>query len=136
LIRIKAGRGRIPDKKLLMLLEGTPMAKSNRQTPDAAASIAEAITQMQKYGLNSMSWMGSEWMEKMSDLGSEALSFLSARVKEDVALQHKLLHCKDMKELQQLQADFIQAAIDQYTEETGKMIELGATMIPAARKSD
>lgn len=112
------------------------MAKTERQTPETANSVADALAQMQKFGLQSMSWMGADWVEKMSDLGSEALSFLSERVKEDVELQHKLLHCKDIKEVQHLQAEFLQKAINQYAEETGKMIEMGAAMIPTAKSGD
>jgi hypothetical protein len=112
------------------------LAKSRRQTPDAAASIADAIAQMQRYGLNSMSWLGTDGMEQMRGLGEEAFRFLCKRVKEDVALQHSLLHCRDLEELQRLQAEFIQNAIDQYAEETGRMIALGAVTVPGNRTAD
>ena len=100
------------------------MAEYKRQTPQTAATIADAIAQMQRFGLQSMNWMGAGWVERMSDLNSEALAFLSERVKQDVELQHRLLHCKTIEEMQHVQAEFLQTAIDQYTEETGKMIDM------------
>ncbi|MDK3072042.1 phasin family protein [Sedimentitalea sp. JM2-8] len=112
------------------------MAKPNRQTPDAAASIADAIVQMQRHGLNSMSWMGVDGMERMRSLGDEAFNFLSERMKEDATLLHGLLHCRDLEELRRFQAEFIRTAIDQYTEATGRMIELGAAMVPGRQPRD
>jgi hypothetical protein len=100
------------------------MAKTSNTTEDAVASVTETVAQLQKMGLNSMSWMGTDWVERMSDIGSEALKFLSDRIEQDVALQHRLLHCRDMKELHAAQAEFLQNAIEQYTSETGKMVEL------------
>ena len=112
------------------------MKKTEKKTPDSAAGIADALAQMQKFGFQSMNWMGADWAEKMSDIGSEALHFLSERVQEDVALQHKLLHCKDLKEMQHLQAEFLQTAIARYTEETGKMISLGTELMSAGKPKD
>lgn len=109
------------------------MAKTSRQTPETAATVADAIAQMQRYGLQSMNWMGADWVEKMSDLGSEALSFLSKRVQEDVDLQHKLLHCRDIKEMQHLQAEFLQKAINQYNDEAGKIMAMNTSAFGADR---
>ena len=100
------------------------MTKSSKTTEDAAKSVQDAMTQLQKMGFDSMSWMGTDWMERMSDLGSEVLQFIADRVQQDVDLQHRLLHCRDVNELQKIQAEFVQTAINRYTEETGKLIEM------------
>ena len=105
------------------------MSKSRKDTEDAIKSMTDAFTQMQQLGLSSMPWMGSEWIEQMSDMGNEVLQFVAQRVEEDVALQHKLLSCKDIQELQKVQAEFIQTAINRYSEETGKLVEMGAAMM-------
>lgn len=101
------------------------MTKTSKTTKEAAQSVADTMETLQKMGLSSMTWMGTDWMERMSDLGSEMLQFLAERVQKDVDLQHKLLHCRDMHELHKIQAEFMQTAIDRYTEETGKLIEMG-----------
>lgn len=100
------------------------MTKSSKTTEDAAKSVQDAMSQLQKMGFDSMSWMGTDWMERMSDMGSEVLQFMADRVQQDVDLQHRLLHCRDVNELQKIQAEFVQTAINRYTEETGKMIEM------------
>ena len=91
---------------------------------DPTPAMTQVLDQWQQAGLSAMNWMGAGWLERMSDLGSEWMTFLSERVAEDVKFQHALLHASSPTELHQLQADFVQKAIDQYTAETGKMIEL------------
>lgn len=84
---------------------------------------------LQTAGFGSMTMMGTAWVEAMSDLGSEFLSFVADRVKEDVKTQHEILHAKDINDVQNIQAKFIQKAVDQYSAETGKMVELGQSAL-------
>ncbi|TDT78119.1 phasin protein [Litoreibacter halocynthiae] len=83
-----------------------------------------AIRDMQSAGFASTSTMGTAWLEAMSDLGSEVLSFVAERVKEDVKTQHQILHAKSLAQVQHIQAEFVQKAVDQYSAETGKLVEL------------
>lgn len=84
---------------------------------------------LQSAGFGSMTMMGTAWVEAMSDLGSEVLSFVADRVKEDVQTQHEVLHAKDVNELQHIQAKFIQKAVDQYKDETGKIVTLSQSAL-------
>lgn len=99
--------------------------KGEDSISDAAQVMADLMGQYQKMGVNAMSMMGGDWMERMSDMGAEMLQFYTARVQEDVELYHKLLHSKSLGEMQEIQGEFLQRAIDRYTEETGRMIEMG-----------
>ncbi|MFC3117953.1 phasin family protein [Jhaorihella thermophila] len=63
---------------------------------------------------------GAEWAGAAGRMSGEFLQFMADRVKEDVRFQHSCLQCKSPQELQKLQAEFIQKAIDQYVAETGK----------------
>ena len=60
------------------------MTTTSKTTEDATTAFHETIAQMQKMGLDSMTWMGSDWAERMADLGSEMLNFMAERVQEDV----------------------------------------------------
>lgn len=100
------------------------MSGSTKTTEDAAKAMTDAMANLQKMGLHSMTWMGGDWVERMSDLGNEFLQFMAERVQKDVELQHKLLHCRDVTELHKIQAEFVQTAIDRYTEETGRILEM------------
>ena len=102
------------------------MSKST-QTPSASPlepeKIFQSLTDVQSAGLGSLSWLGTKWLETMSDVGSEWLSFIAERVKEDVKTQHALLHAQTLGEVQHIQAKFLQKAMDDYRDETGKIVE-------------
>lgn len=98
--------------------------KQDRATPTNVETFQNAATQLQEAGLGSMMGVGTAWMEAMSDMGAEMVSFVAERIKEDVKTQHEILHCKNVADLQHIQAKFIQKAMDQYHAETGKLVEM------------
>ena len=100
------------------------------ETTADADPLQAAIENLQESGLGSLAWMGTAWTEAMSNPGSEIISFVAARIQEDVKTQHELLHCKTMTELQQAQAAFLERAYVQYTVETGKLLKMGAEILP------
>ena len=81
-------------------------------------------------GLSALSWVGTAWIEAMSDLGTELASFVADRIKEDVKTQHEILNCKTVGEMQAIQAAFMERAFVQYTVETGRLIEKGTSLFP------
>jgi hypothetical protein len=86
------------------------------------------LTDMQKSGFATMPWMTTDFFERISGLGNEVLQFVAARIMHDVETQHKLLHCKSPHELHEVQSEFVQKAIDQYTAETGKLVAMSAEL--------
>ncbi len=76
-------------------------------------------------GFRTMNGFATAMMEGWSDVGAEFMTFLAARIREDVKTQHRMLHAKDVEELSRIQAEFVQSAVEQYAAETGKMIDLG-----------
>lgn len=104
------------------------MAQDKRPTAGISADNPFApLMQMQTAGLGGFLQLNAAWVESLGDIGAEVTSFLAERIKEDVKTQHALLHCKDMNEAREIQARFIQKAIDQYQAETGKLVEMGMT---------
>ena len=103
------------------------MAAKSEESQSAKAKPGASdqdIMTMTELGFGNMSKLSTAWVEAFSDMGSEVISFVADRIREDVKTQHRILHCKDMTELQHIQAEFIQRAIDQYTAETGKLVEM------------
>lgn len=96
--------------------------------PAAHASMMDVFTHWQAAGLGALNWFNPTMIEKMNDMGAEWMGFVAERVREDVALQHALLHAKSPATIQQLQLQFLQKAMDQYAAETGKMIDLSARL--------
>lgn len=97
----------------------TPTSSFSPDATDSLAALGPALP---------ATWLGSAWFENMSDLGSELMSFVADRIKEDVRVQHELLHCKSLTEIQTVQAAFLQKAFDQYQAETGKLVEMTGDM--------
>ncbi len=60
------------------------------------------------------------WM----DIGSEAVRFVWDRLQQDIKTQTAMLACKNVEDLQKLQAEFFAAAQEQYAAEAGKMLAL------------
>lgn len=100
---------------------------TQEKTQTAADEPLNAITQLQQAGFGSMMGMGTAWIETISDMSAEVAEFVAERIKEDVKTQHEILHCKNVGELQHIQAQFIQKAMDQYQAETGKLLEMGVS---------
>ncbi len=84
------------------------------------------LSQLQMAGFGNVMGMSTAWIEAVSDMSAEVVSFVADRIQEDVKAQHKMLHCKNVGELQHIQAEFFQKAVDQYQAETGKLVEMGA----------
>jgi len=93
------------------------------------------LATLQSLGCNTMTSFGTAWVETLSEMGSEVLSFVADRIKEDVKTQHEILHCDDMTELQQIQARFVKNAIEQYTAETGKLVAMSQKVFPTPADS-
>lgn len=102
-------------------------SKSRTDTSTGHAEPLKAIAALQKAGFGNMMGMSTAWIEAVSDMNAEFIGFLAERIKEDVKTQHRILHCKNASELQQIQGEFIQTAINQYQAETGKLMELSST---------
>ncbi|MEL6913165.1 MAG: phasin family protein [Pseudomonadota bacterium] len=92
-------------------------------SPLEPEKVIQSIADLQGSGFGSLAWLGTKWMETMSDVGAEWLSFVADRVKEDVKTQHELLHAKTIGDVQKIQATFLQKAMDDYHDETGKIVE-------------
>jgi len=83
-----------------------------------------AITQLQEAGLGNMVGLSAAWFEALGDMSAEVVSFVADRIKEDVKVQHEIIHCKNVTEMQHIQSQFLQKAMDQYQTETGKLVEM------------
>ena len=104
--------------------------KSGAQETEAKKPISstteplDTLKQLQEAGFGNMMGMSTAWIESLSDLSAEMVSFVAERIKEDVKTQHEILHCKNVGDIQRIQAQFIQKAMDQYHDETGKLVEM------------
>lgn len=78
-------------------------------------------------GLNGADMAGrlsSALMDLMGKSGAEFVAFVNTRLQEDAKAQQALMSCQSTQELSALQAEYVRNALEQYTEETGRMIRL------------
>ena len=69
-------------------------------------------------------------IELWMDLGSEMLDFAAERVREEVRVQHQILHCRSPAELISLQLAFLQRALDDYNAQAGRLATMTRRMGP------
>ena len=96
------------------------------KTTKEADTLTTAMARLEQAGFGDMMGMSKAWMEAVSDMGAEVVSFVADRIQEDVKAQRKMLQCKNMADLQHIQSEFFQKAVDQYQAETGKLVKMGA----------
>lgn len=103
---------------------------SGKTTPDRAAR--EALTDLQAAGFGTMAAIGSAFAEAMNEIGSEAVRFMARRLEADMETRRRILSCTDVHDLRAVQADFVRTSLDQYSEETGRMLEIGDKLMKTA----
>lgn len=77
-------------------------------------------------------WAPEFWREWMT----ESARFVSARLQQDMQAQQAMLNCRTPMELVQVQTEFYQKAMTQYTEETARLMKIMATPKGTRRSYD
>lgn len=98
--------------------------KTNPETSTSKDAPPNVMSDVKNADVEKMLGMSTAWMGALSDMGAEVMNFVAERIKEDVKTQHKVLHCKNVTELQHVQGEFLQKAMDQYQAETGKLMDM------------
>lgn len=93
------------------------------------------LAAMQCLGLETAATMSTAWVDAMAEWNREVIAFMAQRIREEISTQTRALTCKDIGELQAIQAEFFQTAIEQYTRESGKLADLSRSLIPATLSS-
>ncbi|WP_372884578.1 phasin family protein [Shimia sp.] len=70
------------------------------------------------------------------DVLQESARFITERLQKDLETQQAMLGCKSPAELLQLQTDFYQSALADYTEQTTRMLKLMSKAGGTSREYD
>lgn len=97
-----------------------------RKPPDKSADNSNPFEALQPAQFGSMVGMTQAWVDAMGAMNAEVMSFVAARLGEDVQTQQAMMQAKDLQDMQHIQAQFFQKAIEQYQAETGKLVEMGS----------
>lgn len=107
---------------------GPKVVGMGKATSDMAATMTEA----QRNGLGAAAWMSASMIETVTALGNEVVQFMAQRINEDMRTQNALMQCRDLTEMQRIHTEFLQRAVEQYTAESGKLMQLGAGVMTSA----
>jgi DNA-binding transcriptional regulator GbsR (MarR family) len=99
--------------------------KQDNKTKETVSPMSSLIEAMQGTNTNMTAGFGPEWFEAMSNVGHEMLTFMSERIKQDIQTQQELLQAKGIAEIQQIQAEFLKKAQEDYATEMAKLVEMG-----------
>jgi len=93
-----------------------------------------AFMQAQAEAMGRMTAFNAAVAESMGRYGQEFVGFVQERLAEDAKTQQELLACRDLNKLAEIQNQFLERAMQQYTDETGRLVDLGREMFDQALK--
>ena len=106
------------------------MANAKKPTPPSKKSASQAAP------LGVANWFNADWFTDVSDFNNELARFVTQRLQEDIQAQQTFMQCRSLGELQGARTKFFKTAVNQYTAEAGKMIEMGSAMLERARDGE
>lgn len=108
------------------------MAKS----PDSGdmANPFTAFMEAQAEAMGRMTAFNTVVAEAMGRYGQEFMGFVQDRLAEDAKTQQELMACRDLNEVAAIQSRFMERTMQQYTDETGKLVDLGREIFEDAMK--
>ncbi len=73
---------------------------------------------------------GMDWLETLSGMGSEMVRFTADRFKVDMQARDEIVSAKGLAEVQHIQTLFFQKAIEDYTAQSTKLMEMMKSLTP------
>ena len=107
------------------------MARTPKKSTKAKAT-QDGVTGVFNEGVGNMTGMNAAFFESFGDLSAQMAKFFAQRIEEDVKVQHDLLHCKNLQEVQHIQMQFFENAFKQYQENSAKMMDIGTHALHAS----
>ena len=86
---------------------------------------------LQENGFGAVPEVGTDWFASIAAMGTEIMAFTAARIQQDLQMQQALLSAKGISEVQKIQMDFFQKAMEDYSTEINKLINIKTS--PEAR---
>ena len=114
------------------------LARGDRRAADArwrgGASpdrLIDTVTASQQEALETIE-SASQAMLELIRGAREITDFVAERIRQDLDTQQAFLRCRSLDEVREVQARFVQTALDQYSAETTKLFKLGGDVPRAA----
>lgn len=99
------------------------MTKVSKKPGDETANPLAARLE----GMMALKPMGETALKAWLDIGSEAVEFMSSRMKANIEMQQEMLGCKHLEDIQKVQAEFFKKTLEDYRTETARMMKIMTT---------
>lgn len=136
----------MPDTTKSSETETAAKAKATTESAKATAAKAEeapsevpftasaAVAQDQT--LHSIEVAGTAMFEGLSKAQKEISEFVSERIRQDFEAQSEFLRCRTIDDVREVQTKFFKTAMDQYSAEATRLMEIGAEMMSQSLPRD
>jgi Phasin protein len=134
--RLPLGFGRNPQWGDRQMVTTTTQPKPARvaAAEHPAQAYLDTIAKAELSWLAPVQGFGTAVIDAWADLIEESAAFYARRIRQDVRTLHAVLHCRTPAELQAIQSDFVQKAIDEYQIAGSRMMVMmeKAAAVPVA----
>jgi len=105
------------------------VADSNADRSKNASPVLDAVVAGQTVAVQAVESTSRAMLEGIEKVRQEVADFVSTRIRHDMETQQELLRCRNFDELREVQTRFIKTAMDQYTAESTRLVEIGSEVI-------
>ena len=102
------------------------VAESNAHRSEDVSPVLDAVVAGQTVAVQAVESTSRAMLEGMEKVRQEVVDFVSTRIRHDMETQQELLRCRNFDELREVQTRFIKTAMDQYTAESTRLMEIGS----------
>lgn len=99
---------------------------ADTKTKPREKSTEDTMQSLHKEGIANLADMNTNLFETFGDISAHMAKFIAQRIEEDVKVQHDLLHCKSLTDVQNVQLSFFEKALRQYQESAVRMFDIGS----------
>ena len=110
---------------LTSLYKAGVVKMADTKTKPRPQTAGEPSLSTHKEGIANLTDMNTNLLETFGDISAHMAKFIAQRIEEDVKVQHELLHCKSLTDVQTVQLNFFEQALRQYQESAARMFDLG-----------
>jgi hypothetical protein len=111
-------------------------AATDEHLASSADVAIDGVTLGQQQALETFESAQQAMMEGVTRFQKELVDFVSERIRHDMETQQALLRCRSFDEVRDVQATFLQTAMDQYSEEANRLMRLGSEVVQRSFERD
>lgn len=110
----------------------TSLPDAHDEIGSAADTVIDRVTITQQQAIEGVETAGAAVLAGLNRVQREMADFVAERVRQDMETQARLLRCRSLDEVRDLQMRFFRTAVDQYAAEAARLMAIGNGMLPGS----